>query len=155
VIRSTGAGFARDRTRVARALTALTGGVAITVSSLAAAGGVAATAESGATAQSTITRVSPMRAKISRTITIRGTGFSAIRKRNTVILKGAGGRLSLAKPISASGTKLVVRIPFAAERLLTRHPAGGAPTRVSLRVITSRYGKASIKRHSPVLVSAL
>lgn len=154
MIRSTGAGSARDRVRVARGLTALIGGVAVAVSSLATGGG-AAMAHPEGTAQSTITRVSPMRATISRTITIRGTGFSAIRKRNTVIFKGAGGRLSLAKPISASGTKLVVRIPFAAERILTRHPAGGAPTRVSLRVITSRYGKASIKRHSPVLVSSL
>ncbi|MGI8845605.1 MAG: IPT/TIG domain-containing protein [Thermoleophilaceae bacterium] len=95
-----------------------------------------------------------MRVSVNRTITIRGTGFSAVRRRNTVILKGAAGRLSFAKPLTASSTTLVVRIPTAAERILTQKSAGGVPTRVSLRVVTSRYGKVSIRRHSPILVSA-
>jgi len=134
---------------------AVMGGAVIAAASLAAAGGVAAEAHFAGPGQPTVKRVSPMRVAVNRTITIRGTGFSAIRRRNTVIIKGAAGRLSLAKPIAASATKLVVRIPSAAERILTQNPAGGAPTRVSLRVVTSRYGKVSIQRHSPILVSAV
>lgn len=103
----------------------------------------------------TIKLVSPMRVRVGRTITIRGKGFSRSRKRNTVLFKSRNGRSAFAKASRASSTKLVVRIPAAAERLLTLSAGKGVATRLTLRVVTSRYGKASKRRHSPVVFSAL
>ena len=104
----------------------------------------------------TIKLVSPMRVRVGRTITIRGKGFSRSRKRNTVLFKSRqGGRSAFAKASRASRTKLVVRIPASAERLLTLSAGKGVATRLTLRVVTSRYGKASKRRHSPVVFSAL
>ncbi len=136
-----------------RAFTSLAAAAAITAAGLAGTGGVEA--KSTSAAQPTVKRVSPMRVKVGRTITIRGTGFSSSRKRNTIIFKGAAGRSTFGKPSRASRTKLVVKVPAVAERILTKTPAGGAPTRVSIKVVTSRFGKTSIKRHSPVVVSAV
>ncbi len=103
----------------------------------------------------TIKLVSPMRVRVGRTITIRGKGFSRSRKRNTVLFKSRSGRSAFAKASRASSTKLVVRIPASAERLLTLSAGKGVATRLTLRVVTSRYGKASKRRQSPVVFSAL
>lgn len=102
-----------------------------------------------------IKRVSPMRVKVGRMIAIRGRGFSATRKRNKVIFKAKNGRLALGRVTLASRRRLVLRVPASVELVLTKKASIGVPTRVYLRVVTSRYGKRSIKRHSPVIVSAL
>lgn len=137
-----------------RALTVVTAAAGITAASLAASGAVDAKDTSENAAQPTISRVSPMRVTVGHTITIRGAGFSSSRTRNTIILKGAAGRSTFAKPSRASSTKLVVTVPAAAELILTKKAAAGVPTRVSLRVVAKRYGKVSIRRHSPIVVSA-
>lgn len=103
---------------------------------------------------STIKRVSPMRVKVGKTITLRGTRFSSRRKRNTVVFRGANGRSAFAKPVRASRSKIVVKVPGSVERLLTKKGTKRMPTRFKLRVIVYRkYGKLSARRHSPVIVS--
>ncbi len=102
-----------------------------------------------------ITRVSPMRVKVGRRITIRGVNFSAARKRNTVIFRSPGGRSALVRPVRATRSKLVVTIPASAERLLTKKSSRGVATRLKLRVVTKRYGKLSKRRNSPVVLTAL
>ncbi|MBA3510207.1 MAG: IPT/TIG domain-containing protein [Thermoleophilaceae bacterium] len=102
----------------------------------------------------TIQSVSAMRAKVGKTITIRGKSFSAIARANTVSFRGPDGRVALAKPSRASHTALVVRVPDRVERLLVQKDGRRLPTRFKLRVITGRYGKLSARRHSPVIVSA-
>lgn len=101
-----------------------------------------------------IHRVSAMRANVGKTITIRGTSFSSIARRNTVSFRGPDGRVALAKPSRASRTALAVRVPARVERLLVQKDGRRLPTRFKLRVINDRYGKLSLRRHSPVIVSA-
>jgi IPT/TIG domain len=103
----------------------------------------------------TITRVSPMRVKVGRTITVRGKHFSRRRTRDKVLFRAKNGRSAIASVKRASGSKLVLKVPAAAEQILTKKSSKGVPTRIYLRVVTNRYGKLSSLRHSPVVVSSL
>ncbi|HYI37279.1 MAG TPA: IPT/TIG domain-containing protein [Thermoleophilaceae bacterium] len=99
-----------------------------------------------------IKRVTPMRATVGKTLTIRGTNFSKSRRRNTVLFI-AGKRQAFAKPRRASRKKLVVKIPGSVENLLDKAKRRGA-TRLKLRVVTKRYGKKTTLRLSPIVLSA-
>lgn len=121
---------------------------ALVVAALAVSAGAKSKSE-----RSVITKVSPMRAMPGITLTIRGKNFSRSRKRNTVIFKGASGRVAFAKPRRASHRKLVVVVPAPTERLISR--AGGVPkpTRMRLRVVVKRRnGKLSLRRNSPLVL---
>lgn len=107
---------------------------------------------------STINLVSPMRVVVGKTVVIRGTNFSTDRRGNTVIFQAPNGRSAFAKPSRAAARKLVVRVPGSVERLLVNRDSKGvgSPTRLKVRVLVKRrYGKLSVRRNSPVVVSAL
>jgi hypothetical protein len=99
-----------------------------------------------------ITFVSPMRAQVGDTLVIRGRGFSPRRSRNTVIFRAPSGRTAFAKPRRASRSRLVVRIPGAVARLMSRRNGQPVPTRFRLRILTRRFGRYTIRRLSPVIV---
>jgi hypothetical protein len=99
-----------------------------------------------------ITFVSPMRVKVGDTLTIRGRNFSSRRSRNTVIFLAPNGRTAFAKPRGASSRKLVVRVPGAVARLMSRRDGRSVPTRFKLRVLTSRFGRFTVRRLSPVIL---
>lgn len=127
------------------------------VTALAALAGAAGATPASA-AKSEIDLVSPMRVTVGKTLTIRGTGFSAKRKRNTVLFVAPNKRTAFAKPRRAGRRKLVVRVPGSVERLLNNADGEdvGNPTRFGIRVVVDRkYGKRTIRRHSPLVVSAL
>lgn len=127
--------------------------LALIVSALVVAAVEISAAAKSKPERSVITKVSPMRATPGTTLTVRGKNFSSSRRRNTVIFKGASGRVTLAKPRRASHRKLVVVVPGDTDRLIAR--AGGVPkpTRMRLRVVVRRvYGKLSIRRHSPLVI---
>jgi len=102
----------------------------------------------------TITFVSPMRVSVGRNITIRGTRFDSRKRRNTVIFVSPNKRTAFAKPIRASKSKLVVRVPGSVERLIVKRSNHAVPTRFALRVVSGRYGKVTPRKRSPVIVSA-
>jgi hypothetical protein len=135
-----------------RALLAIAGAAGLAL--IPTTGQAAPTAHTAA-AKPTITRVSPMRVRVGRTITVRGTNFSSSPRANKVIFKAKNGRVAIGRVKRASHTKLVLAVPASAERILTVKASLGMPTRAYLRVVTHRYGKRSRLRHSPVLVSAL
>lgn len=100
-----------------------------------------------------ISFVSPMRAQVGTTMTIRGSGFSAARSRNTVVFRGPNGRTAFAKPRRASRRKLVIRVPGPVARLMSRRADGRqVPTRFKLRVLSGRFGKYTARRLSPVIL---
>ena len=66
------------------------------VTALAALAGAAGATPASA-AKSEIDLVSPMRVTVGKTLTIRGTGFSAKRKRNTVLFVAPNKRTAFAK----------------------------------------------------------
>lgn len=95
-----------------------------------------------------ITKVTPMRLRVGATVTIRGRNFSSRRTRNTVIFRSSNGRSAFAKPKRASRSKLVLKVPVAAGRLL-----GAKSARFKLRVLSNgKFSKFTSKRLSPVLV---
>lgn len=112
---------------------------------------VAAPAAPAATKSPSITKVSPMRVKVGSTLTIRGKNFSSKRTRNTVFFRGVGGRSAFVKPRRASRTKLVVKVPAAVGRLLSRRDGTAIATRLKLRVLTSKFSKYTSSRLSPVV----
>jgi hypothetical protein len=98
--------------------------------------------------------VSPMRVKVGGTLTIRGKGFSARKKRNTVIFRAPNGRSAFAKPIRAGRRKLILRVPSSLQAMLTKQSGGKpAPTRFQLRVLSGSFSKYTSKRVSPLVVS--
>lgn len=99
-----------------------------------------------------IKRVTPMRVSVGKTLTIRGSNFSTSKKRNTVLFV-VGKRQAFAKPSRVSRKKLVVKVPPAAENLLTG-TAKRRATRLQLRVVTKRYGKLTTLRLSPIVLSS-
>jgi hypothetical protein len=98
-----------------------------------------------------ITAVSPMRVSVGKLLTIRGRHFKAKAKGNTVIFRSNDGRTAFAKPRRASRTKLVVRVPAAASRLLVVRNNRQRPTRLKLRVLAGRFSKYTSRRLSPVV----
>ncbi len=102
--------------------------LALSAVALLATAPMASAAKKGPKPQ--ITRVTPMRISVGNVLVIRGRHFRSPAKRNTVIFRAGNGRTAFAKPRRASATKLVVRVPAAAARLLTveeQPPAAHAP----------------------------
>jgi hypothetical protein len=92
-----------------------------------------------------------MRVSVGKLLTIRGRHFRATRKGNTVIFRSNKGRTAFAKPLRASRTKLVVRVPAAVARLLTVKNSDQRPTRLKLRVLAGKFSSYTSRRLSPVV----
>jgi hypothetical protein len=113
---------------------------------------VAAAAQKGSKAPAPqITRVQPMRVAVGGTLTISGRNFKALRGKNTLIFRSSTGRTAFAKPVRASKTKLVVRVPAAVARLLRVANSSQRPTRLQLRVLAGKFSKFTPRRLSPVV----
>jgi hypothetical protein len=121
------------------------------VALLGLAPGVAAAKKKAVVPQ--ITKVSPMRVNVGKTITIRGRHFKSKRSRNTVIFRNGSGRTVFAKPRRASSTKLVVVVPAGAVKLIARAAGQPKPTRMKLRVLAGKFSKWTSRRLSPVIVA--
>jgi hypothetical protein len=100
----------------------------------------------------TITSVSPMAPKVGDTLTIRGRGFSKKASKNTVIFRSASGKSSFVKPLRASRTKIVLKLPTALERAMSTDRSGKAvATRFKIRVLAGRFGKFTSRARSPLI----
>jgi hypothetical protein len=101
-----------------------------------------------------ITRVQPMRVDVGGMLTITGRNFKAQRRKNTVIFRANNGRTAFAKPVRATRTKLVLRVPAAVARLLRVASSRQQPTRLKLRVLAGRFSEFTPRRLSPVVTGA-
>jgi IPT/TIG domain len=117
------------------------------------AGATAAPKKKGPPAPS-ISRVKPMRISVGQVLTITGHRFKAKRSKNTVIFRNGSGRTAFVKPIRASKTKLVLRLPASVARLLKVASNGQQPTRLKLRVLSGTFSKFTSRRLSPVVTAA-
>jgi hypothetical protein len=122
------------------------------VASLVVAAGASAATTTSATLP-VIKRVAPMRLAVGERVTIIGANFKADRRANTVVFRAPSGRSAFAKPVRASRTRLVVKVPAVTARLLTTKAAQTRPTRFKLRVLAGKFSKWTPRRLSPVLVS--
>ena len=100
-----------------------------------------------------ITRVQPMRVAVGGTLTVSGRNFKAQRGKNTLIFRSSTGRTAFAKPVRASKSKLVVRVPAAVARLLKVANSSQKPTRLQLRVLAGKFSKFTPRRLSPVVTA--
>jgi hypothetical protein len=94
-----------------------------------------------------------MRISVGNVMTIRGRGFKASRRSNTVIFRSASGRTAFAKPRRASRTKLVLVVPAAVSRLLNVSDGRQRPTRLKLRVLAGTFSAYTPRRLSPVVTA--
>jgi IPT/TIG domain-containing protein len=120
------------------------------VAALAVAPGVAM-AKKHSGPKPVISRVAPMRISVGHLLTIRGSHFRSSRKGNTIIFRSNAGRTAFAKPMRASRTKLVVRVPAAVARLLSVKNSKQRPTRLKLRVLAGKFSAYTSRRLSPVV----
>jgi hypothetical protein len=100
-----------------------------------------------------ITRVQPMRISVGGMLTITGQRFKTTRTKNTVIFRAGDGRTAFVKPVRASRTKLVLRVPASVARLLRVSGSRQQPTRLKLRVLAGTFSKFTPRRLSPVVTA--
>jgi IPT/TIG domain-containing protein/thrombospondin type 3 repeat protein len=97
--------------------------------------------------------ISPMRLAIGHTLTIRGSGFIKGTHRNTVVFMGAGKRVVWVKADKSSTRTIKIKLPAKLSVLLADKTGKLQPTRLQVRVIARRSGRAfTVRRKSPVVV---
>jgi hypothetical protein len=104
----------------------------------------------------TVKSVKPLSLRVGERLTIHGTGFLKGRNRNTVVFKREGKRAVFARAVTASTTRLVVRVPSKLAPFLVRRGGSARPTRFRLRVLARRLSKSyTTPRRSPVIAPVL
>jgi hypothetical protein len=94
-----------------------------------------------------------MRVTLGETLVIRGKHFRSKPRGNTVVFQGASGRTAFVKPRRATSRKLVLKVSATVARLLAVRNSRQVPTRIRLRVLTSRFSAFTPRRLSPVVLS--
>src|SRR3954463_8775627 len=99
-------------------------------------------ATAGAASPPKVTSVAPLHLKIGERLTVKGSGFLAGKNRNTVVFKATGHPAVFAKALSATKTKLVVKVPTKLVPYLKVKAGQPVATRFQLRVLAQRLSKA-------------
>jgi hypothetical protein len=99
-----------------------------------------------------ITSVTPMKAAVGQTLTIKGKYFRRGKGRNSVAFKRDGAAVVFVRTDISTTRMLKVRLPARLEKALAGEDSAKAPARFRLRVLTSRLGKAfTAAKRSPVI----
>jgi hypothetical protein len=99
-------------------------------------------ATAGAATTPKVTSVAPLNLKVGERLTITGSGFVPGKNRNTVVFKAKGQRAVFAKAVSATKTRLVVKVPTKLAPFLKVRAGQPAATRFQLRVLAKKLSKA-------------
>jgi IPT/TIG domain-containing protein/thrombospondin type 3 repeat protein len=100
-----------------------------------------------------IKSISPMRIQIGHTLTIRGSGFIKGKHKNTVVFMGAGKRVVWVKADKSSTRTIKVKLPSKLAVLLGNKNGTLQATRLQIRVIARKSGRAFTKRGKSPIVS--
>jgi IPT/TIG domain/Bacterial TSP3 repeat len=92
-----------------------------------------------------VTRISPLSLNIGQKLTIRGSGFVSGKKKDTVVFMGAGRRVVWVKADKASSKTITVRLPDTLSAILTNSHGTLLATKLQVRVIAKRSGRAFTK----------
>jgi hypothetical protein len=125
--------------------------LAIPVFFLAAIPAIAKTAKPAAAP--VVTSVKPLKLKIGERLTIHGKNFIKGRHKDTIVFMGAGKRVVWVKADTASKNTLTVKLPAKLAVLLTDKTGKQQPTRLLIRVIAKKSGRAFTKRAKSPVVS--
>jgi hypothetical protein len=140
---------ARTRLRRAGTLAALT---ALLVPATAGAATAHAAKKSPAPV---ITSISPRTLAIGETLTIRGHHFKRGRLKNTVAFKRTGGAAVFVKADKSTTKMLKVTLPARLHKALLVRDGQSVATRLRLRVLAARFGKAfSTGKRAPMVLPA-
>jgi hypothetical protein len=109
----------------------------------------------GAATRPAVTSVSPLKAKVGQTLTVRGSGFVAGPRRNTVIFMSDYGPTVFVKASQATSTRLTVPLPPALEKGMRGYPANPRANRFQLRVVSREPARSfTPASKSPVISPA-
>ncbi|HEX6460042.1 MAG TPA: IPT/TIG domain-containing protein [Thermoleophilaceae bacterium] len=97
--------------------------------------------------------IHPLKLKIGDKLTIHGSGFIKGRHKDTVVFMGAGKRVVWVKADKASTKTITVTLPTKLAVLLSDKSGAQKPTRLLVRVIARRSGRAFTKRAKSPIVS--
>lgn len=87
----------------------------------------------------TVTSVAPLKLSINDTLIIKGKNFLAGEGKNTILFRAAaGGKTIFAPSLSASTTRIVVKVPSRVGDQLTVTNGVQQPTRFQIRVVSTR-----------------
>jgi hypothetical protein len=97
--------------------------------------------------------IHPSRLKIGQKLTIRGSGFIKGKHKDTIVFMGAGKRVVWVKADNATTKTITVTLPTKLAVLLGSKSGTLQPTRLQIRVIAKKSGRAFTKRRiSPVVL---
>jgi IPT/TIG domain/Bacterial TSP3 repeat len=126
--------------------------LAIPVLFLLAAIPAAAGSKAHSAAAPVVTSIKPLKLKIGEKLTIHGRNFITGRHKDTIVFMGAGKRVVWVKADTASKNTLTVKLPTKLAVLLADKTGKQQPTRLLIRVIAKKSGRAFTKRsRSPVV----
>ena len=97
--------------------------------------------------------VRPLKLKLGQRLTIRGSGFIPGRHKDTVVFMGGGKRVVWVKADKASKKTITLILPAKLAALLNNNKGELQPTRLFIRVIAKRSGRAFTKRRMSPVVS--
>src|SRR3954465_3229756 len=100
-----------------------------------------------------VTSIKPMKLKIGEKLTIHGKNFITGRHKDTIVFMGAGKRVVWVKADTASKNTLTVKLPAKLAVLLADKTGKQQPTRLLIRVIGRKSGRAFTKRSLSPIVS--
>ncbi len=87
----------------------------------------------------TVTSVSPLKVSIGDTLIIKGKNFLAGEGKNTILFRpAAGGKTVFAASVSATSSRILVKVPSRVGDQLTVTDGAQQPTRFQIRVVSTR-----------------
>ena len=101
-----------------------------------------------------VKRVTPKHVFVGQTLTIRGHHFRRGINRNTVAFKRKGAKAVFVKAEKGTTKLLKVTLPKRLEKILVVKNGTPTPTRLAVRVLTSRFGKRFTSRSRSPIVGA-
>lgn len=110
---------------------------------LAAAGLMAPAAANAATkrAYPSVDSISPRKLAIGDTLTIKGKNLSAGRVKTTVVFQRAGKPAVFVKAVSATKTRVAIRVPEKLAPFLAVKDGAAVETQFRMRILTTRFAK--------------
>src|SRR5215467_1080577 len=120
---------------------------------LAAIPAAAKSAKAKQAAAPVVKSIHPMKLKIGQRLTIRGTGFIKGKHKDTVVFMGPGKRVVWVKGDGKSTRTITLLLPTKLAVLLSNKAGALQATRLQVRVIAKRSGKAFTKRGGSPIVS--
>ena len=89
-----------------------------------------------------VTKITPKKAFVGETLTIRGRHFRRGVKKNTVAFKRRGAKAVFVKADKGTRKLLLVELPKRLERVMKVQNGTPVPTRLRIRVLAKRFRQA-------------